>query len=173
MKNFLVMTLLLASVSLPHHALAQQANCGAGVDTGGGQCMPMDAPGMPGYQGDRNQNQQPAQPQQPRAIWEKRWGAIVIDNDTGQAGTVTNYASRLEAIDAATHDCQVHGSAHCKLELAYYNQCAAIAWGSTAHFTGGGPTKQNAESFALQSCNQGTTSCKIAYSDCSLPVRIK
>jgi hypothetical protein len=148
------------------------AQCAPGIpEAGNPECLPPDDANSPYYQGDRNQ--QPAQPQQPQAVWEKRWGAIVIDNDTGQAGTVVNYASRSAAVDAATHDCQLHGSSHCKLELAYYNQCAAIAWGSTAHFTGGGPTKQNAESFALHSCNQGTTSCKIAYSDCSLPVRIK
>jgi hypothetical protein len=47
MKNFLVVILLVAGVFSPRHALAQQANCGAAVDTGDGQCMQMDALGMP------------------------------------------------------------------------------------------------------------------------------
>jgi hypothetical protein len=167
------MTLLLASVSLPHHALAQQANCGAGVDTGGGQCMPMDAPGMPGYQGDRNQNRQPAQPQQSRAVWADRWGAIARDETSGDAGTIEGQDSKSKANQIAMGICQRNGSKHCQIVLSFYNQCAAVALGGKIINASGGATPHLAEETALSRCGGQSEQCKIVYSACSLPVRVQ
>jgi hypothetical protein len=171
MKNFLVMILLLAGVSLPHHALAQQANCGAAVDTGGGQCIPMDAPGMPGYQG--NQNRQPAQPQQPRAVWADRWGAIAEDPQASAVGTVVQQESESKAEAAALSVCTQHGGGNCKIALTYYNQCAAVAVDEqnlAVHARA--PTKEKAEQVALDGFGKGHIT-KIVYSACSLPVRVQ
>ena len=71
------------------------------------------------------------------------------------------------------HDCQMHGSQHCKLELAYYNQCAAVALGTSMHFATGSATREIAESHALTMCNKESSNCKIVYSARSPPVRVQ
>ncbi|WP_425493789.1 DUF4189 domain-containing protein [Dyella silvatica] len=45
----------------------------------------------------------------------------------GRAGTAAGRASKADAVQAATSDCMEHRATRCKIELAYYNQCAAIA----------------------------------------------
>jgi len=168
MKAFIALLLLAGLFHMP----PAWGQCAPGIpEAGNPECLPPDDANSPYYQGDRNRPA--AQPQQSRAVWADRWGAIAIDKNTGQAGTVINHSSRSEAVDAAMHDCQMHGSPNCKLELAYHNQCAAVAWGEGSYAGASGPTKQNAESIALQDCRKGASNCKIAYSDCSLPVRIQ
>jgi hypothetical protein len=146
------------------YVTAAHAQCATGVDTGGGQCVPPEA-----LQDNGSQQHQV----QPKAVWADRWGAIAIDSKTGGAGTVAGRASKAEAIAAAMGDCGSHGSQTCEVETAYSNQCAAIAWGSTAHDTARGPDKSNTEASAMEGCGKLTSACKIVYSDCSLPVRIK
>lgn len=161
MKSILLLSLLLVSI----YIRPAYAQCGAGVNAGG-QCVPPEE--LYRHDGERQQ-----QPQRQRTLWESRWGAIVIDRNTGQAGTVINYRSRAEAIDAAMHDCQVHGSPDCKVNFDYSNQCAAIAWRTGAFFTAGGTSAASAEASAMKGCEKGATACKIEYSGCSLPVKIR
>ena len=169
--KYLITLLLFVGI---FHVTRASAQCAAGIPSAGNpECLPPDDANSPYYQGDGSQ--QPVQPQQqPRAVWATRWGAIVIDDDTGQAGMVVNYASKSEAVDAAMHDCQEHGSPHCQVELVYHNQCAAIAQGGNSHLSAGGPTRENAEAYALDKCKQGAkTNCTIYYTGCSLPVRVQ
>ena len=106
-------------------------------------------------------------------VWADRWGAVVVDEQTGQAGLVTDRASKQEAIDAAMHDCAKLGSPNCKLQLAYHNQCVAIGWGANRFTTASAPTTKDAETDAIRGCNSITTNCKIAYSACSNAARVK
>jgi hypothetical protein len=117
---------------------------------------------------------------QPRAVWTDRWGAIVLDAQTGKGkGTVTGYVSKSAAINAAMEECTSHGAPHCELEFAYHNQCAAVAWGTLHYGSASAPTKSLAESDALNYCRKtsgessGTTSCKIVYSACSFAERVQ
>ena len=142
------------------------AQCATGVNTGGGNCVPPDADGMPGYQGN-------AAPNEPPPKWVDSWGAIVIDGATGSAGTVTGYDSRREAERAAMHDCERKGARDCQVEQSYYNQCAAVAWGHEGFGTAKNPTEQGAQNRALQACNGATTQCKVVYSACSIARRVQ
>jgi hypothetical protein len=145
----------------------------SGVSTGGGCVPPPCTPGSPLLCNQTPpQGQQQVAPQ-PQAVWADRWGAVVIAQDTGDAGTATGRASRTEAINASMRDCASHGAKRCQLELAYHNQCAAVAWGATNIYTAGAPTQPLAQSDALKGCTNATTSCKIVYSGCSLAERIK
>jgi hypothetical protein len=156
---------LLSCLGLMQTSLAA-AQCATGVNTGGGNCVPPDAPGMPGY----NQGQGASTAPQPR--WADSWGAIVIDAQTGSAGTVVDRQSRSAAVRDATHDCASKGSPNCRLSAAYYNQCAAIAWGSGGFGTATNPTVEGAEKDAMDGCNQRASDCKIVYNACSMARRI-
>jgi hypothetical protein len=141
----------------------------SGVNTGGG-CVP--PPCTPGSPLACNQAQPQASPR-PQPVWADRWGAIVIDNEAGDTGTTTERVSRADAIEAASHDCMSHGAKHCKVAVAYYNQCAAIAWGSGYNGVAGAPTETLAKSNAMNDCGRGASDCKIVYSACSMAERIR
>lgn len=161
-------TRLIAMVMLVTTAPAW-SQCATGVNTGGGNCVPPDASGMPGY--NANQGEAPAQPQ-PR--WQLTWGAIVIDSKTGGAGTVTGRSSKIEAIRDATHDCESHGASGCKVELTYQNQCAAVAWGAGGRGLAHGPDVHKTEGDAIAACNDsGAQACKLVYSACSAPIPVQ
>lgn len=145
------------------------AQCATGVNTGGGNCVPPDADGMPGY----NASGYNAPAPRPAPVWADQWGAIALDRGTGQAGTVVDKATKEEAIHAAMHDCQVHGSPHCELLLTYYNQCAAIAMGDGGAGMANNPTLEGARDGAMRVCSKDSNTCKIVYSACTMQRRFK
>lgn len=164
MKIILPVLLLVGLAYMP----AIHAQCTTGVDTGG-ECIPPED--LPGAQQD---NQAVRQPQQPRAVWADRWGAIAIDNGTSSVGVSENQTSKSAASAEALQRCaSKSNSQHCEVQLAYYNQCSALAWGTKYSGIGHAQTQTQAQSEALQGCAKGATDCKIVYSACSLPVRIQ
>ena len=168
MKAFVALLLLAALLHMPE----ARAQCAPGIPGAGNpECLPPDDANSPYYQGDRNR--QPAEPQQPRAVWADRWGAIVIDGNTGQDGLVTDYPSKSKAVKAAMNACIANGGQQCKVEHVYANSCAAIAWGDTYFGTSSDIAEAQAQANAMQVCTAHTTGCKIAYSACSLPVRVQ
>ncbi|WP_458070035.1 DUF4189 domain-containing protein [Rhodanobacter sp. BL-MT-08] len=145
----------------------------SGVSAGGSCVPPPCTPGSPLPCNQPQQEQQQIAPQ-PQALWADRWGAIVIDSQTGRGkGTVTGYASKDAAINAAMSECTAQGAPHCKLDLLFHNQCAAVAWGATFNISVGDPSQQGAEAAALEQCNKATTNCQIVYSKCSYAERIR
>jgi Domain of unknown function (DUF4189) len=113
---------------------------------------------------------------QPRGHWETRWGAVAIGFSKADAGIgfSKDISSKRKAEKEAVTQCKaVSGSAKCKITLRYYNQCAVFAWGDTANVTESAGTIEIASQLAMQKCDRKTTSCKIAYADCSPPVWIK
>lgn len=148
------------------------SQCAPGVPSAGNPgCIPVDRPESPYFHGNPDQlrNQKQAEDQ----VWSDRWGALVIDNDTGEAGLVANRNSKSEAIDDAMAACRKNGSQNCRLRIYYYNQCAAVAWGSGYNDVARAPTQEKAESNAMKECKKGADDCVIAYSECSLPVRVR
>ena len=117
-------------------------------------------------------------PPLPRAVWADRWGAIAVDPSTGTIGTVAGLTSRSEAIDAAMKKCTTSGGGdRCQLDLAYYNQCAAGAWGpgkgGRMAWTGD-PYKEGAEKRAIAKCEETSgDACQLFYSDCSYAERVQ
>lgn len=143
------------------------AQCATGVNTGGGNCVPPDALGMPGYyeQGVSNAA--------PMPVWQDRYGAIVIDDGTGDVGVASAQSSKSAAEKSARKDCEAHGARDCRVALSYHNQCAALAWGKGIRGTANNPSENEARSDALKSCEEGATDCKVIYSACSNPVRVQ
>jgi hypothetical protein len=124
---------------------------------------------MPGYNASGNT----APAQQPAPVWSDRWGAIAFDRGTGQAGTVVDKDSKADANSLAMHDCQINGSPNCEVVLTYYNACAAIAMGGGGSGMSNNATLEGAKSSAMRLCNEDSSTCKIVYSGCSLPRRIR
>lgn len=137
--------------------------CATGINAGGGACIPPDAPGMPGYQ------QQP--PVQVRPVWRDQWGALALNEGTGEAGFVDHLSSRREAKKSALAYCRANGSSNCKIMLTFHNQCAAVAQGESAGFARG-PDQKVTEKGALAHCGKSKP-CKIIYSACNYPDRIR
>jgi hypothetical protein len=106
-------------------------------------------------------------------VWQNKWGAIALDKDSGDAGTIIGRDTKENAVHDAMSDCEARGASGCRVVLTYYNQCAAIAWSDNAYGVSGGETVQLAESGALGTCIKKGTNCKIVYSACSLPQRIR
>jgi len=158
-------TILALTVGI--YASPAWSQCSTGVDTGGGACIPPDAPGIPGYQGNTSAQQAP----QPRAVWADRWGAIAIDMKTGQAGTIEGQENKLKATQTALAYCAQNGSKNCEVILSFHNQCAAVTMGRLMGYSDG-PTQEVAEQTAISRCGEGA-SCKIVYSKCSYAERIR
>lgn len=138
------------------------SQCATSVNTGGGNCVPPDAPGMPGYNNDSSA------PSQRRPVWKDLWGAIVVDSHTSEMGTVIDRKSESQAIRDATQDCAMNGASHCEVVLTYHNQCAAMAWGASNYFVvSNNPTEAGAKDSAVNSCAQKDKACKIVYSACT------
>jgi hypothetical protein len=142
----------------------------SGMNLGGGCVPPPCAPGSPLFCNTPPQVQQQAAPQ-PQAVWADRWGAIALDPAGKGQGTVTGYASKSAAMDAAMKQCAAQGAPNCALRRAYKNACAAVAWNPHNLATAGASTEALAKSDAIKSC--GETSCQIVYSACSMAERIK
>jgi hypothetical protein len=144
-----------------------EGNCPPGYfPIGGGNagwegCAPMGP--MPS-DGDGS-NQAPVQ-QEP--VWETRWGAIATAD--GAYGVSNGMNSQRRAEKKAIADCKARSNGKpCILRVAYYNQCAALAWGDEINFTARSPQQQRAESLAVSACSDKTTNCRVYYSGCSYP----
>lgn len=160
-------TLILTASALMFASLAW-GQCVTSVNTGGGNCVPPDAPGMPGYSQGNS-----APPAQPAPKWADSWGAIAIDDRSGSAGTVTDRGSKSEAERDAKHDCSSKGSSSCKIVASYYNQCASVAWGSGSYGVATNASLDGAQEDAMQICGRRGTQCKIVYTGCSVAKRVR
>ncbi len=97
-----------------------------------------------------------------------RWGAIATGN--GAMGVAEMFPSREGAERKAMRDCLDSApGAVCKLDLAYHNQCAAVAWGDAGSIWARGPDIRQTAVDALERCNSLTGNCEVLYSGCSYP----
>lgn len=130
-------------------------------------CAPMD-----GGISNEQENEEPTRATMSEEQWEERWGAIATAN--GAMGQAVSKRTKQEAEKEALADCKSRaGNQPCKLKLAYYNQCVALSWGSEGNVAARGPYIEEAEQSANQKCSESFSNCKIYYSACSLPVRIR
>ncbi|RRT95606.1 DUF4189 domain-containing protein [Stenotrophomonas sp. 278] len=113
----------------------------------------------------------------PVGEWETRWGAIVEDSSNLATGASVSMESKREAIAEATERCKRSGGVKCKLRIAYYNQCVAIAdptpevmgRGGAESMASSAETLEQAKARAMSRCQQavGGQECLISYSACS------
>lgn len=102
-------------------------------------------------------------------IWEDRYGALAIDRTSGNLYPIENESSRRRAIRASLKNC---GNNSCFLAVDVRNGCIASSWGG-GYFSHGGVDKASVEEEAMGKCRSEYDSCKLKYSGCSLPVRVK
>ena len=90
-------------------------------------------------------------------------------------GVAIQQKSESQATNIASNNClKKETGIDCKIVLIYRNQCAAAAAGTKGGGFARDTSLESAENKALDSCNQlGGLNCKIAYTDCSLPVRVQ
>lgn len=168
MKNFILL-IFLGLFFLPS-VVRGEGNCPQGYyPVGGGNggwagCAPIPSSGG---------GQTPPPDAGPQ--WAKRWGAIAIDDSVSRFGGVEGYTSSRRAEKAAIAVCKKNGGTkRCKvLGGAYYNQCGSLAWGDSRFQVYSAGTADEANGFAIQACSQQTTNCKVYYTGCSYPVRVR
>lgn len=116
--------------------------------------------------------------QLPEPKWDKRWGAFASDPITSKVGVAVGMESKRDAEKAAIDHCRSKGGQQCRTLLAYFNQCAAVAWGPDSSGTGdlisvSAARKDAAEFAALKECSTNSTACKIFFSECSYAERVE
>ena len=150
-------------------AFAEGGSCPSGYYPIGGQgsagCAPIPEYGVSGEESTQRKIIRP--------IWETRWGAISIDISIGRFGTAKSLPTKEQAETLASDDCEREGGRACVIDLVYYDQCAAVAWGEAFVTTASAETKEQASMRAAETCGERTKDCKIYYSDCSFPVRVR
>jgi hypothetical protein len=114
-------------------------------------------------------------PLDPGPQWATRWGAIAVDGTVSRFGGAEGYSNRRRAEKAAIANCKKNGGTkHCKVPGgAYYNQCGALAWGESKARVFSAGTTEAAQNLALEACSKDTANCKVYYSGCSYPERIR
>jgi len=155
--------LILLSLTLSGVAWGQTA-CPQGVSPGDPRCGPSS--GVSGI----DMTPPPKGPH-----WQLTWGAIATST-TAELGATVGHFSRGKAKREAMAICSEKGAKKCRVELAYKNQCAVVAWPSIPGggvAVQGGPSIEKATQIALQRCAaSGGGGCKIAYADCTRPVLV-
>lgn len=146
---------------------ADGGSCPDGYYPVGGQGASGCAP-IPGYSDSEGNPEFQASP-----AWETRWGAIAVDFAMGKFGVGNARRTKDEAEKLALDECKKEGGARCEIDLTYYNQCGAIAWGASSAITFRAETKEIASAHAIEACSEKTADCKIYYANCSLPARVK
>jgi hypothetical protein len=168
----ILLVIVLGLISYGAHA---EGGCPPGQYPIGGQGVQGCAP-IPGASGGGATAPAP----KPTGEWETRWGAVVEDSSTLATGISVSQKSKREATAAAMKDCEQAGGRSCKLRVAYYNQCVAIADPTVAsrQRTSGNAESRHVAAETLQLATAGAMKdcaafgagqeCSIVYSACSM-----
>jgi hypothetical protein len=105
--------------------------------------------------------------------WESRWIAFAVDDKDGVFGVGKDQPSKRAAEGKAMMQCSERGGHACRVFGATHDQCLALASGTKYINSYGSPNLADAENFALEECGKYTMNCKIYYSACSYPGRIR
>lgn len=118
---------------------------------------------------------EPPAPREP--VWENRWGAISIGSTAtgGGVGMSVGRKSERQARNVAIKQCESTGGGPvCRSRVfAYHNQCVALSWGNKSYVVVSAATMNEATREATRDCNARTEGCRIYYTACSYPVRIR
>lgn len=117
----------------------------------------------------------------PTGKWETRWGAIASGmsqgpNPTMATGVSVSQTSKKLAQQIAVQECKKLGGVDCEVQIAYHNQCVAIAdplaeersKGRLTSSFMGAKTESEASRLALERCAGHGARCEIVYSACSM-----
>lgn len=106
----------------------------------------------------------------PSQKWINYHGALAW-NDRGATGISENARSERAARREALRKC---GARDCRIAAWARNGCLAAAFDGIGSGVGAEGTKEAAEEEAMRNCQaNGSTTCRINYSHCNHPVRIR
>jgi len=161
MKLFAALLLVFAlSAAYRSEPAKAQLACGAGTTPNpAGPGGPVPCIPISDYSGSNSSGSQ--------GYWETRWGAFASDTKSGAVGVATGLASKGKAEKAAIAHCRDKGGSDCRPLLAYFNQCAAVAWGDGTLQASSAARREEAEERALGLCARDGKSCEIFFSECS------
>lgn len=148
-----------------------EGGCPSGMISYSGTDINSCGPIPPGYYSDSNDASQRSLDQPVR--WADRWGAIAFSDINNSVGVSADMASEGAAKKVAIAKCISAGGEKCSTEITYHNQCGVIAWGDRYGNAAGARTVEEASDMALKTCSKNTENCKIVYSNCTSPRRVK
>lgn len=117
--------------------------------------------------------EQSTTPTPPPPAWRSRWQSIVTDVDEGVIGTSVGKDSPSLAERSAISDCKAKGGASCKVQITNADGCVALVTGDKVMNTNGAPTKEEAEGKGIRMCENEDNNCRVYYSACNMPERIR
>lgn len=109
----------------------------------------------------------------PAPKWATRWGAIATDGAKSAFGAASDMPRKRAAQKEALARCKAQGGASCKVDLVYYNQCAVTIAGDSKYLSQGAESVRIATEVGMKRCDELDAGCRVYYSGCSLPVRIR
>ncbi len=106
---------------------------------------------------------------EPAGHWKTTWGSITTDAVRGVLGSAIGQESQAAAEAAAVADCQAKGGTACRIQLSYYNQCAAMILGSKVFNVASAATVEEATRLGVGKCEKEDTNCRLYFSACTKP----
>ncbi|WP_369039083.1 DUF4189 domain-containing protein [Stenotrophomonas maltophilia] len=175
--RILVSQAILASsliLGVAHQSFAE-GNCPAGYYPIAGQGARGCAP-IPGATSGGGTTTGEIRLSSPTGRWVRTWGAIASSKNTQDAGVSTGKRAKELAEQEALSKCASGGAGDCKVDFAYFNQCAS--WvvpsgrsGGGQSGVGGGPTPERALFVAQLTCkNDQPGKCVEFYANCTKPI---
>ena len=159
--------LVLAGIVLPGLPLTTfaEGRCPPGMfETGSRDFIGCAA--IPGYgQGQAEEEQAPIE-----MVWADRWGAYATEKGGSGLGVANGRATKLGAENDAVLDCRevAKEPEKCSVQLAFYNQCAAYAWGGGHGIAASAVNEKTAIREATKLCDAAAgVECLIYHSGCS------
>lgn len=103
--------------------------------------------------------------------WRTQWGSIAIDGSKDVVAASTQSRTKKISEKLALEECRQKGGDNCRIDLSYFNQCAAVIASPTSFYTQSAVTEDAAIERGLNRCRQSEHDCEVRYSACSLPSR--
>jgi hypothetical protein len=89
-------------------------------------------------------------------------------------GVASDMRSQRAAEKTAIAHCRAQGGGKsCVVDMAYRDQCAVMVWGDSDGHSARAETVHRASEIALAKCGRKNANCKVYYSNCSYPVRVR
>lgn len=107
--------------------------------------------------------------------WDKTWGAIA-DSPNLIGGVSKGALSKQAAEQRALEACAERGGHSCVVSFTYFNQCVAVIDPDVlgaSNYIQAAESVEVASEVGIKHCrekNGSSASCKVTYSDCSMPI---
>lgn len=103
-------------------------------------------------------------------VWADRWGAYATESGGSGLGVANGRVSKASAENDAVLDCRQVAKEpdKCSVQLSFYNQCAAYAWGGGHGIAASAVNEKTAIREATKLCDTASgVECMIYHSGCS------